>query len=147
MIELYETDVETFVGKRGTITLGEPQQLSRKQFSMLNLAARIAETSELSQKHGAVIVKSGRVVAVGVNKWRNKALINIAPDQTGQYYPHLSYHAETDALSRLQNNAEGAIIYVARVNQNGEQKFSRPCDNCYEALKDAGVKKIIYTTE
>jgi len=145
MIEIYETEVEHFVGKNGIIDLTTNQSLSRKQKSMLGLAARIAETSELSQKHGAVIVKSGRVISVGVNKWRNRALLEIIPDEQDQYYPTLSYHAEIDALSRAGTHVEGSIVYVARINNNGEHKFSRPCDNCLAELKTAGVRKIIYT--
>lgn len=146
MLELYETDMEVFVGKKGVINLTN-QTLSNKQKSFLNLAARIAETSELSQQHGAVIVKSGRVISVGVNKWRNKSLLGIPSDRPDQYYSTLSYHAEVDSLTRAGHHAVGATIYVARVNQRGEHKFSRPCKNCLLELKKAGIKKIVYTTD
>lgn len=105
------------------------------------MATRIAETSEVPQRHGAVIVKSGRVLAVGVNKWRNRNIKN----NDLEYNPHLTYHAEIDALNRFAD-VEGATIYIARVDKKGEPRFSRPCSRCLKALKDAGIKKIVYTT-
>lgn len=42
-------------------------------------------------------------------------------------------------------SAKGGTIYVARVNGAGDPRMARPCDNCYEVLADAGVRKIIYT--
>lgn len=147
MVELYETDLECFVGREGIIKLNAETKLSNKQKKFLNLAAKIAETSELSQQHGAVIVKSGRVISVGVNKWRNKAFIENEHNTPSPYSNMLSYHAEIDALNRAGTNLNGAVIYVARINTEKEHKFSRPCNNCMEAIYAAGVKKIVYTTE
>ena len=94
----------------------------------------------MNQKHGAVVVKSGRVMAVGINKWRNHPSII----EQSKVKHECSVHAEVDAISRV-NNARGATIYVARVNNSGEPLLSRPCDNCYTAILDAGISKIIYT--
>lgn len=143
MIELYETDVDSFNSKHGIIQLDKDKQLSNKQKSLLSLAIRMAETSDMPQKHGAVIVKAGSVLAVGVNKWRNKTS---SPSASEEYNPHLTYHAEIDALLRC-SNAEGAVIYIARINKDGHHKFSRPCQRCMKAIRAAGIKKIIYTTE
>lgn len=143
MIELYETDVDSFMSKHGVINLDMTQQLSKKQRSMLSIASRLAETSELPQKHGAVIVKGGRVLSVGVNKWRNK--VNQHPVGT-EYNPHLTYHAEIDALIRCPDTV-GATIYIARVGKDGLQKFSRPCQRCMKEIRKAGIKKIIYTAD
>ena len=119
-------------------------KISKQDRSFLHLAMKMAETSECEQKHGAVIVKSGRVLALGNNKWRNRptegAVLN------NEDMKNMTVHAEVDALSRVKN-AHGAVIYVARVNGHGEPKMSRPCDNCYKAIKMAGLKRIIYTTD
>lgn len=144
MIELYEGGSDFFVSKHGIIQLDREQTLSNKQRSFLNLASKIAETSELYQQHGAVIVKGGSVLAVGANKWRNKTL---NPENIEGYNPYLTYHAEVDAISRSSSDLTGATIYIARIGKDGEQKFSRPCMRCLKAIKTAGIKKIIYTTE
>lgn len=147
MVELYETDTECFVSRSGIIRLDTETRLSNKQRKMLNLAAKVAETSELSQQHGAVIVKSGRVISVGVNKWRNKAFVVMTHPYPNPDSLSLSYHAEVDALNRAGDALNGAIIYIARINTGKEHKFSRPCKNCMRAIHAAGIKKIVYTTE
>lgn len=100
----------------------------------------MAEASDVNHRHGAVVVKSGRPVALGVNKWKNRDMLQ-SPDG---YNPNLTVHAEIDALSRVAD-ARGAVVYIARVSKNGEEQFSRPCNNCAKALVEAGVKKIVYT--
>jgi deoxycytidylate deaminase len=141
MLEIYETSSDVFLGKNGVIQLDNNKSLSNKQKQFLSLASKLAESSELPQKHGAVIVKSGRVLAVGVNRWRNKNIQVTEPE----YNPNLTYHAEVDALHRFAD-VTGATIYIARVGKNNEPKFSRPCSRCLVALKEAGIKKIVYTT-
>lgn len=142
MIELYETVEDHFITKSGVIHLDRTQTLSNKQRSFLKLAVRMAETSDLPQQHGAVIVKGGSVLSVGVNKWRNKQLVNTSDE----YNPYLTYHAEIDAISRINTDLTGATIYIARIGKDGSEKFSRPCQRCTQALKASGIKKVVYTT-
>lgn len=96
--------------------------------------------SSEKMKHGAVIVKGGRVMSVGVNKFRNHPMI-IQPEIIKTV---CSVHAEVDAL-RKARDVRGATIYVARVNSRGVSRMSRPCNHCYMALKDAGISNIVYT--
>jgi deoxycytidylate deaminase len=92
-------------------------------------------------KHGSVIVKGGRVISTGVNKERSHPRI-VSSEHIKQ---HCSVHAEVDAIKRAKD-VSGATIYVARVNRRGEQRDSRPCSRCYEAIKESGIRKIVYTT-
>lgn len=117
--------------------------LSNRQRKLLNLAVKLAETSEVQHRHGAVIVKGGRVISTGVNKWRNK---QVNPQETPEYNPNLSYHAEVDAISHAGSDLNGATIYIARVNKHGHEQLSRPCVRCAKALKEAGIKKVVYTS-
>lgn len=125
----------------GQITFPIRDDLSRRQRSFLDLAVRMAESSDVSFKHGAVVVRGGSVLSVGVNKWKNPMKPDIPPTE---YDPNISVHAEVDALSRC-SDPRGATIYVARVNKRGEERMSRPCIDCEKALIVAGVKKVIYT--
>ena len=126
----------------GIIDLEKPR-LSNRQQSFLNLAMKVAEPSECNHRHGAVIVRGGSVLSVGMNKWRNEvALINQLHAEGRS--TNISVHAEVDALSRVAD-PRGATIYVARVNRNGAPRLSKPCSSCARALKDAGISKIIYT--
>jgi deoxycytidylate deaminase len=126
----------------GIIDLDEPR-LSRRQQSFLNLAMKIAEPSECNHRHGAVIVRGGSVLSVGMNKWRNEVALVEQLHKDGRS-TDISVHAEIDALSRVAD-PRGATIYVARVNRTGDPRLSKPCTACSTALKDAGISKIIYT--
>jgi len=106
----------------------------------LRLAEKVAASSSMKQKHGAVIVKGGRVMSIGHNKWRNHPDI-IEEDKIKQV---CSVHAEVDAISRVADT-RNAVIYIARVNNGGLPVMSRPCDNCYESILNAGITKIIHT--
>lgn len=115
--------------------------LSRKQKSMLALAVKVSATSELAQKHGAVIVKNGRVLSLGVNKQKNVDINTPFAVNAPEYF---TVHAEADAIARCATT-KGATIYIARINKTGEERFSRPCDNCAEAIRKAGIRTVIYT--
>lgn len=114
--------------------------ISKRDIKYLSLATKVAEASAMRHKHGAVVVRGNSVLAVGVNKFRNH------PDiiEEHKILRCCSIHAEVDALSRT-SVPKHATIYVARVNKAGKQMFSRPCNNCYNAIVDAGIDKIIYT--
>lgn len=119
------------------------EPLSRSQRSFLNLAMRAAESSDCQQRHGAIVVRGGSVLAIGVNKWRNDVTMAGILHDEGRS-SDVSIHAEIDALSRV-SNPRGATIYIARVNRRGKARLSKPCDNCAKALKNAGISKIVYT--
>jgi len=51
------------------------------------------------------------------------------------------------AIREAGQNLKGAVIYVARVNKNGEDRDSKPCIKCSGLIKNAGIKKVIYTSE
>lgn len=117
-------------------------KLSRKDERFLKLATSLAENSEMRMRHAAVIVKSGSVLSIGFNKFKNH------PDiiETHKIKQHCSVHAEADAIKRLKGgNAKGATIYVARIGLSGAKRLSRPCNYCYEKIVEAGITKIVYT--
>ena len=104
---------------------------------------KIAATSSCRFRHGAVIVKGGRVIAVGVNTHRNHPCVVTSPKNES------SFHAEIMALRALQSEecAKGADIYIARIGwSEGEPRLSKPCSICHAALINAGIRKIYYTT-
>ncbi|HVT63117.1 MAG TPA: hypothetical protein VHD33_06505, partial [Legionellaceae bacterium] len=72
----------------------------------LNLAREISrESPAIQQKMGSVVVKSGKVISVGIN--------------------HGMTHAETSALKRHMDY-RGCDIYVMRWNG----RVSKPCPEC-----------------
>lgn len=111
--------------------------LSKRDQRWLAVASRIAMESNERTKHGCIIVKSGAVQSKGVNTYRNQP--GIIEDITA-----LSVHAEINAIKR-GNNLRGAVLYIARVNNAGEPRQSRPCPECLNAAKAAGIKRVVYT--
>lgn len=55
-------------------------------------------------------------------------------------------HAEIAALRACGNTpVAGATIYVARWGKKNCPLMSKPCPACQEALRKAGIRKVIYT--
>ena len=101
------------------------------------MAVKTAELSTCRMKHGAVIVRGGSVLSLGINKFKNNPQFILD-------YDECSTHAEIDAIRRA-GDCKGATIYVARVNKQSQTRLSRPCNRCYTAIKTAGIKKIVFT--
>ena len=117
--------------------------LSKKDLSFLSVARAFATESDLRKRHGAVVVRGGSVVGVGYNKHRNDPAY-LPQDVVRE---HTSYHAEEIAIRQAGDNTKGATIYVARVNNQGEDRNSQPCLPCSLLIQEAQIKKIVYTTE
>lgn len=83
-----------------------------------------------------MIVRSGRVLSIGVNRYRNNPA-RVSRDS-------VSYHAEEVALRRA-GNVEGSTIYVARVTRSGLLGLAMPCARCQELLLDRGVSTAVWT--
>jgi hypothetical protein len=49
-----------------------------------------------------------------------------------------------DALNKTKNT-KGATIYVARVNDLGDSMFCRPGAIRSRAIREAGIKEVVYT--
>lgn len=114
--------------------------MSNRDRRFLRLATNVAMSSSERMKHGAVIVKGGRVLSVGLNKFRNHP--TIIPSE--HIKTSCSTHAEVDAIRKC-SDVRGATMYVSRINRRGEERLSRPCNYCYEAIREAGITKIVYT--
>lgn len=90
--------------------------------------------------------KKGRLISVGTNSYSKSH-----PEQkryaikAGQSYRQ-TLHAEIAALIRSKGKPVHTLL-VQRFDSKGNPKLSFPCPVCLEAIKDYGVKKVIYTTD
>ena len=114
--------------------------MSKQQQRWLNAAIELAKNSNCRQKHGAIIVKGGNVLGMGVNKNRNHPTIT----DPSHIKMGCSTCAERVAIKNA-GNVKGATVYVARVNNLGQPMYSRPCDRCTKVMIRAGIKAVIYT--
>lgn len=115
---------------------------SRTEERYLQIAVNLAKSSQVSRyRHGAVIVRGGRIISTGINKVRNHPDV-LEDAVTIKAESHI--HAEVDAIRKV-DDLKGAKIYVARVNRHGSPSLSRPCESCYSRITDVGITKIVYT--
>lgn len=117
--------------------------LSRRDNAFLSVARYMATKSSSRNMHGAVVVKSGRVLGTGWNKDRNHPSV-VSPENIKT---DCSYHAEEVAIRDANYGVRNAIIYVARVNKHGQDRDSKPCSRCLGLIKNHGIKRIIYTMQ
>lgn len=109
--------------------------------SRIKQAIRVANASQYRWKHGAVVVRGGRVIGFAPNKFRNAPEVDAA---------NVTDHAEAAIIRELLKNypdLRGGVIYIARINKSGDVRMSRPCVNCMKLIVDAGIKEIVYTNE
>lgn len=111
---------------------------SSQQRRWLDLAVKTAELSECQNRHGAVLIKGGNCIALGRNKMKND------PDTIKNIPYNYSRHAEIDALARA-GNCKNSTLYIARINNKGDEMLSRPCTRCMSVIIQSGVKQVIYT--
>lgn len=108
----------------------------------LDTALELANSSDHTFKHGAVVVKDGKMVSFGTNKYKaNQTNIKTRNMRN-------SMHAEECAVLQLGTKkfTENATIYVARIASYGRAN-SKPCVRCQKILRSWGFCKAIYTTE
>lgn len=106
---------------------------------MISHASKVAQKSECNFQHGAVIVRAGSVLAAGYNNDRAH------PSWGGG--PFDAIHAEAAAIRMARSKGcslEGATLYVVRYHESG-MRMSRPCPDCMDKIREAGIKKIVYS--
>lgn len=121
--------------------------LSRKHKKFLDRAITLSRMSGCREyKHGAIIVKNGNTIAVGVNYDVNDPSC-IDDDVVAR--ERASIHAEVAALNACRKtNLKGAVIYVARTTRAfGIPAMSKPCVRCQKALKKRGISHVFYTVD
>lgn len=105
----------------------------------LNAAIKLAEHSTHQHRHGAVIVKHGRIIGRGFNKIRHH--------KYSKFYPYAeACHAEAAAILDSSCDVRYSTVFVARINLMGNYRNSAPCRNCRNLLASLGFRRVVYTT-
>jgi deoxycytidylate deaminase len=93
-----------------------------------HIIRELAESSPHPRyRHGAIALKGGSIVGKGYN--------------------HNGVHAEHSCLSGIwPNKRKGLVVWVGRITKSGSWAESKPCEKCEELLREARVKKVIYST-
>jgi deoxycytidylate deaminase len=96
---------------------------------------------------GAVLVLNNKVVGKGANLSTSHPLQSFHNLRTGRIAPSHHLHAEIHALVDCdRSNIQGAEIYVGRFDRLGKLAMCKPCVACEDALRRAGVNRVVYTS-
>lgn len=106
-----------------------------KDERFLTMAMGVALESKCRHRHGALVVKHGRILGAAPNVQKNSPLT--------VDHRFSSIHAEIGALRRA-GWPKKSTLYVARINGQGVARMSKPCANC-QAVLDEMRCKVIYT--
>jgi deoxycytidylate deaminase len=111
-------------------------------------ATVLAKKSQLSQRHGAVIVRNGEIVGQGYNKI------------VTHLYHVFSMHAEISCLLNMKKRysseskskkwLKDCRMYVVRIAPDSKfntLRMSKPCINCQNAIVNAGIPITLYSNE
>jgi deoxycytidylate deaminase len=111
--------------------------------SWFRLCKIVALKATGDYKLGSCLVRSGRVLSTGYN------IYNRSDSISRRYALLRSIHSEINCLATATHrNREirGSVMYVCRIRKDGSYGLSRPCRGCMEALRDLGVKRVVYST-
>ena len=106
-----------------------------------HIAIDEAMMSQHNFKHGAVIVKNGKIINSSRNQYCTIARV-------GNFKARIwSIHAEMNALQGLPKSiTNGANMYVVRVSKTNHQFMnSKPCAICSSLIRKAGIKNVYYS--
>ena len=115
-----------------------PKAPTERQLFFLRKAAQSANRSNMTHRHGCIIVDShsDEILSTGFNH----TYIHM--------YHKFSCHAECDALRRVKKNFDlsTAEMYVVRLGKgNIEFKLSKPCEGCAKFITKAQIAKVYYS--
>lgn len=102
------------------------------------LARNASKFSDCHHKMGAVIVDK-RPISVGYNRKRTHPIFS-----DGEKW--FTCHAEMSAVLKSDGHLTGCSVYVYRESAKGLPALARPCNKCLEILIEAGIKRVIFTT-
>lgn len=117
---------------------------------MENRALKILQGTpkEFNQEHticAVILDKRGRVLSNGYNSYNKSHPRQFYYAEKIGNRQKIYLHAELDAIIRLNYLEIPHTIHIARINKKGEPVCSKPCSMCELAIKDAGIKNVIYT--
>lgn len=106
-----------------------------------NTARIQAFKSDYNFRHGAVLVRGGKIINCSCNKKR--------PVSFAHRYHHNqcgSLHAEIGCVLNMNRiKTEDCDLYVVRIFHDGRFAMSRPCSMCQIICHEMGIRRIYYS--
>ncbi len=112
-----------------------------RQRYFMDRAAKNALKSDVTHKHGAILVQDNRIISEGYNRVYN-------------CHDHIySIHAEVDVIGRAKKmlkttlfNAELYVVRIGKASMDNCLKYSKPCKNCANYIIRNGIRRVYYST-
>lgn len=108
---------------------------------IVKLAVKEAQKSTYRFKVGTVIFDGKKILSVG----HNYKLKSVKSYTKSFIKWHGSIHAEVDAILKARRPLKGLSILVVRINNYGQFRNSRPCQECSKYIEYVGIKKIFFS--
>ena len=128
----------------------------KKHKGILNTLASIAISSEetLTAKLAAAIVLNNRIVAIGYNRRKSDPLQARFSKNESAIYLHAEIHSLKNSLKLLDvEELTKCSIYICRVKKVRPKSkeyvwgIAKPCSGCMRAIREFGIKNIIYSSD
>jgi len=134
-------------------------ELTKSDYRYFEMAHREAEKSTYDTFHlGCVLVYKGHIIGRGSNSSKTSP-IQAKYNQFRQfrYGPQLvahKNHAEISAIKSVpyqvdkETDWSKVSCYIYRISKGRKKNvgLARPCEGCFQALIDKGIRNIYYTT-
>jgi tRNA(Arg) A34 adenosine deaminase TadA len=120
--------------------------MTRKILSYFELAKNIAFQSNHDVfRHGAILVKGSKIINASCNNVHySKFAKRFLPRGYSERFA--TRHAELSVvLNVCPENTHGADVYVVRINNDGEFRYSHPCPMCLNVLEFVGIRNVYYS--
>ncbi len=113
--------------------------MNNRQVRLMDIARKVSKTGDYKFRHGTVIAKGSRVLGLGINSTKTH------PKSNSRFK---TVHSEHQALINAGlTEIQGATAFVYRETRDGTVAMSKPCSSCAKLLKEAGIKKVYFSTD
>lgn len=134
------------------------KKISKEQHTYIQKCLNLAYKSNLTQKHGCVVVRKKKIISCGYNfkihhqNTFNTFLVNNNNNNYDDKTESFSVHAEISTLKKVKKqDLTGCELYVVRLgpkskfSEESNLKYSHPCKVCRSYIEDCGIKKVYYS--
>lgn len=125
--------------------------LTRSHKAYFKAAKAVSELSSFWQTQiGCVVVYKHKIISSAANssktnpmqKKYNKYRFD---GDSGKHQLHAEVQALLPIMDRKDIDFSRISLYIYRQHKNGKSALARPCESCFNLIKDLGVRNIYYT--
>lgn len=119
----------------------------------LKIAGEIAQTSDFKNyKVGCIVIYKNSIISSASNSNKTHTMqsrYNKYRNIKEGAFP-AKVHAEMSAISKIRYldiDWSKVTVYVTRNTKSNSYGMARPCASCMAAIKEKGIKNIVYSTD